>query len=264
VQRTATYTIDVKLPGLLAAVIAWPPSFGAKLVSFDATDAKNVKGVTTSWKYRKAWRWSPQARGPRSRAGGRSRCSGTSQRAMSSIGGVAGPLSRAGRATGTPFTKPRRRPPRLAPVKTIEAVYEFPFLAHASMEADELRRMAARRHARNVVGAPVPDVRPHARREGGRAAEDKVKLHTRSCRAAALAGAPTCGATSPSLRQCPKAIGAARRCACSSAGRTTRALGSTGRCTSRQSRWGSTRRPCCNVAAHSRRPSTWPADRWPR
>src|SRR5260370_16396795 len=43
---TATYTIDVKLPGLLAAVIAWPPSFGAKLVSFDATDAKNVKGVT--------------------------------------------------------------------------------------------------------------------------------------------------------------------------------------------------------------------------
>src|SRR5258707_15601676 len=43
---TATYTIDVKLPGLLVAVIAWPPSFGAKLVSFDATDAKNVKGVT--------------------------------------------------------------------------------------------------------------------------------------------------------------------------------------------------------------------------
>src|SRR5881628_3436796 len=43
---TAIFTIDVKLPGLLAAVIAWPPSFGAKLVSFDATDAKNVKGVT--------------------------------------------------------------------------------------------------------------------------------------------------------------------------------------------------------------------------
>src|SRR5258708_25678455 len=46
VNGTATYTIDVKLPGLLTAVIAWPPSFGAKLVSFDATDAKNVKGVT--------------------------------------------------------------------------------------------------------------------------------------------------------------------------------------------------------------------------
>ena len=43
---TAIYTIDVKLPGLLTAVIAWPPSFGAKLVSFDAADAKKVKGVT--------------------------------------------------------------------------------------------------------------------------------------------------------------------------------------------------------------------------
>src|SRR5437764_10977719 len=43
---TAMYTIDVKLPGLLTAVIAWPPGFGAKLVSFDATDAKKVKGVT--------------------------------------------------------------------------------------------------------------------------------------------------------------------------------------------------------------------------
>src|SRR6267154_906815 len=42
---TAIFTIDVKLPGLLAAVIAWPPSFGAKVVSFDAAEAKKVKGV---------------------------------------------------------------------------------------------------------------------------------------------------------------------------------------------------------------------------
>src|SRR5207302_3665134 len=43
---TAMYTIDVKLPGLLTAVIARPPGFGAKLVSFDATEAKKVKGVS--------------------------------------------------------------------------------------------------------------------------------------------------------------------------------------------------------------------------
>ena len=43
---SAVYTIDVKLPGLLTAVIAFPPSFGAKVVSFDATAAKQVKGVT--------------------------------------------------------------------------------------------------------------------------------------------------------------------------------------------------------------------------
>ena len=41
---TATYTGDVKLPGLLTAVIAFPPSFGAKMVSFDASAAKKIKG----------------------------------------------------------------------------------------------------------------------------------------------------------------------------------------------------------------------------
>ncbi len=48
---TAIYTIDVKLPGLLTAVIAWPPSFGAKLVSWS--------------------RWSRQARGRPCRGGAR-------------------------------------------------------------------------------------------------------------------------------------------------------------------------------------------------
>jgi len=43
---TAMYTQDVKLPGLLTAVVAHPPRFGAKVKSFDAAKAKAVKGVT--------------------------------------------------------------------------------------------------------------------------------------------------------------------------------------------------------------------------
>ncbi len=43
---TARFTIDVKLPGMLTAVVAHPPLFGAKVKSFDATKAKGVKGVT--------------------------------------------------------------------------------------------------------------------------------------------------------------------------------------------------------------------------
>lgn len=39
------YTIDVKLPGLLTAVMIHPPLFGAKVKSFDATKAKAMKGV---------------------------------------------------------------------------------------------------------------------------------------------------------------------------------------------------------------------------
>lgn len=42
---SAQYTIDVKLPGMLTAVVAHPPLFGAKVRSFDATKAKAVKGV---------------------------------------------------------------------------------------------------------------------------------------------------------------------------------------------------------------------------
>lgn len=39
------FTIDVKLPGMLTAVVAHPPRFGATVRSFDATAAKRVKGV---------------------------------------------------------------------------------------------------------------------------------------------------------------------------------------------------------------------------
>jgi isoquinoline 1-oxidoreductase beta subunit len=41
----AVFTIDVRLPGMLTAVVAHPPLFGAKVKSFDAAGAKAVKGV---------------------------------------------------------------------------------------------------------------------------------------------------------------------------------------------------------------------------
>jgi isoquinoline 1-oxidoreductase beta subunit len=42
---TEHYTIDVKLPGMLTAVMIHPPLFGAKVKSFDAAAARAVKGV---------------------------------------------------------------------------------------------------------------------------------------------------------------------------------------------------------------------------
>lgn len=41
----AMFTQDVRLPGLLTAVVAHPPRFGAKVRSVDASAAKQVKGV---------------------------------------------------------------------------------------------------------------------------------------------------------------------------------------------------------------------------
>ncbi|MDZ4375998.1 MAG: molybdopterin cofactor-binding domain-containing protein, partial [Phenylobacterium sp.] len=42
---TARYTMDVRLPRMLTAMVAHPPKFGAKVASFDAADAKAVPGV---------------------------------------------------------------------------------------------------------------------------------------------------------------------------------------------------------------------------
>ncbi|MEZ5537152.1 MAG: xanthine dehydrogenase family protein molybdopterin-binding subunit [Thiolinea sp.] len=42
---TAQYTQDVQLPGMLTALVAHPPLFGATVKSFDASAAKGIKGV---------------------------------------------------------------------------------------------------------------------------------------------------------------------------------------------------------------------------
>src|SRR3954451_20308843 len=39
------YGIDVRLPGMLTAVVAHPPVFGARLKSVDDSAAKEIKGV---------------------------------------------------------------------------------------------------------------------------------------------------------------------------------------------------------------------------
>ena len=45
VNGTARYGIDVRVPGMKFASVLYPPVFGAKVTSFDATKAKHVKGV---------------------------------------------------------------------------------------------------------------------------------------------------------------------------------------------------------------------------
>ena len=47
---TARYTQDVRLPDMLVAMVAHPPKFGAKVKSFDATEAKKVPGVVDAFK----------------------------------------------------------------------------------------------------------------------------------------------------------------------------------------------------------------------
>jgi isoquinoline 1-oxidoreductase beta subunit len=46
VDGSARYAMDVRLPGMLTAMVARPPRFGGKVKSFDATQALAVSGVT--------------------------------------------------------------------------------------------------------------------------------------------------------------------------------------------------------------------------
>jgi isoquinoline 1-oxidoreductase beta subunit len=45
INGKAVYTQDIHLPGMLTAVVAHPPRFGAKVKSFNASKAKAIKGV---------------------------------------------------------------------------------------------------------------------------------------------------------------------------------------------------------------------------
>ncbi len=132
---TAVYTIDVKLPGLLTAVIAWPPSFGARLVSFDATDAKNVKGVTDVVAVPEGV--AVVATGTWAALQGRRalkvQWDESASKDLDSEALLASYRAQAAQP-GTPFTKPSAASAASGTGKTIEAVYEFPFLAHATME----------------------------------------------------------------------------------------------------------------------------------
>ncbi|NGY04986.1 xanthine dehydrogenase family protein molybdopterin-binding subunit [Solimonas terrae] len=134
---TAMFTIDVKLPGLLTAVIARPPAFGARLKSFDAKAAKAVKGVTDvvevpegvavvatgmwpAMQGRKALKldWDLSEAGPKS-----TEAMFADYKALAAKGG------------GVTVQRADDHAAQMKKAaKTIEAVYEFPYLAHAAME----------------------------------------------------------------------------------------------------------------------------------
>jgi len=42
---TGTFAMDIRRPGMLTALVKHPPQFGAKVASFDATEAKKIDGV---------------------------------------------------------------------------------------------------------------------------------------------------------------------------------------------------------------------------
>lgn len=134
---TQQYTMDVQLPGMMTAMVVRPPLFGAKLVSFDAAAAKQIKGVVDvvaipqgvavvardTWIARKA-RDQLQIKWDESAAERR----GTQE--------LATELRRLSRQPDAAEVVSRGNvEERLAAAATrIDADFEFPYLAHAPME----------------------------------------------------------------------------------------------------------------------------------
>ncbi len=134
VNGTARFGLDVKVDGLLTAVVAFPPVIGAKVVSFDAAAAKAIAGVkdvvqinagvavvaTGYWAAKTARdalqiNWDVDAKPELSSAQMRT--------AM-------------GDALKAPGVKARHEGDvnAAAAAKSVDAVYEAPYLAHACME----------------------------------------------------------------------------------------------------------------------------------
>ncbi|MDE3010763.1 MAG: xanthine dehydrogenase family protein molybdopterin-binding subunit [Pseudomonadota bacterium] len=175
---TAVYTIDVKLPGMLTAVIAWPPGFGARLLSFDASEALKVPGVTDVVAVPEGV--AVVARGMWEALQGRKalkvQWDESESGKLDSEQLLADYRAQATRP-GTPFG-PGKDTAVPAAARTLEAVYEFPFLAHAPMEAMNCVAWLHDGMLETWSGHQFPSLdHPLAAKAAGLPL-DKVRLHT--------------------------------------------------------------------------------------
>ncbi len=136
VKGTAIFTQDVHLPGMLTAVVAHPPRFGARLKRFDAAKTKAVKGVVDvvavpsgvavlakdTWSARKGRdalvvEWD-EASGYQ----------GSSENIFARYREMAQKPGSIARKDGDPEAV------FAGAAKVLKAAYDFPYLAHAAME----------------------------------------------------------------------------------------------------------------------------------
>jgi len=137
---TAIFTQDFKLPGMLTAVVAHPPLFGAKVKGFDAAKAKAIRGVVDVVKFDTGVTngvavlandfWAAKQ--------GRDALSiewDDSQAFKKSTAEIMAEYRELAKNPGKNFRKEGDVDAAFASAaKIVEAEYEFPYLAHASME----------------------------------------------------------------------------------------------------------------------------------
>jgi isoquinoline 1-oxidoreductase subunit beta len=174
------YTIDLREPGMLTAVMIHPPKFGATLRSFDASKAKGMSGVVDvvetprgvavvasgMWEAMKA-RETVTVEWDDAKAENRSSGDIAAQYRAAA--------DRAGEAVATDIGDVNAAFASAA--KVIEARYEFPYLAHASLEPINA---AARMNADGTLevwgGHQMPDLHQAVAAKVAGISPDKVIL----------------------------------------------------------------------------------------
>ena len=136
VNGTAEFGLDVRMPGLLTAVVARPPVFGATVKSFDAVKALKVPGVKKVVQVPSGV--AVVATGLWSAKKGRDALTVTWDEGKWAHLDTPGMLKEYAQMAGTPGLIARKdgnpEQARSAAAKTITADYHLPYLAHATME----------------------------------------------------------------------------------------------------------------------------------
>jgi isoquinoline 1-oxidoreductase beta subunit len=177
---SAQFTMDVYLPDMLTALIARPPRFGARVRSFDASAALRVKGVTdvvpvpagvavlgqSFWaarKGRQALRIDWDESGAEMRG---------SEELFAAYRALAQQPGARARRDGDPDAAIG------GAARVLEAVYEFPYLAHAPMEPLDCVVRLASDGCEVWAGSQLPTIDQAVVAQVVGLPPDKVRIHT--------------------------------------------------------------------------------------
>jgi isoquinoline 1-oxidoreductase subunit beta len=161
---SARFTQDVQLPNMLTAMVAHAPRFGGKVKSFDATAAKKVPGVVEVYKIptgvavvaENTW----AARQGRDALkvewdDAKAEKRGTGEIAANYRDLAAGKSQPAGKLKWQTFETKGAMPEG---GEALEFTYDFPFLAHASMEPLDCVAIVDGNKARLIHGSQSPTI----------------------------------------------------------------------------------------------------------
>jgi isoquinoline 1-oxidoreductase beta subunit len=158
------FTIDMHLPGMLTALVAYPPRFGGRVKSFDATAAKALPGVVDVFAIPSGV--AVAANGFHAAKLGRDALrvewddSQAEMRSSADIHAEYRDIAAGGKAAAwTPFEQRGDALAELArPGKTIEFTYDQPYVAHATMEPMDCVAQVDGARCRLSHGAQSPTV----------------------------------------------------------------------------------------------------------